>query len=235
MANANLDFSGLTVTRTYTFPDATGTIALDTGSANITTVGTITVGTWHGTKIGLAYGGTNADLSATGGAHNFLKQSSGGATITVGQPALADLSDAATIALLASPTFTGTPAAPNPTGGDDSTQLATTHFVFTGGVYSASNVVTATTGGSTHIGTNIATSQNVLFIASGTLATYEIIADDGTYDGQILFLSFNHIITALTYTGANWGTAGFAVPTAATANSCQAWVWDATNKWVRFQ
>ncbi len=108
MANPILDYSGLSVTRTFTFPDATGTIALDIGSANIVTVGTITAGTWQGTKIGLAYGGTNADLSATGGTHNFLKQSSSGAAITVGQPALADLSDAATIALLASPTFTGT-------------------------------------------------------------------------------------------------------------------------------
>ena len=94
MANANLDFSGLTVTRTFTFPDASGTIAFDTGSANIATVGTITVGTWHGTKIGLAFGGTNADLSATGGAHQVLKQSSGGANVTVGQLAGSDLSDA---------------------------------------------------------------------------------------------------------------------------------------------
>jgi hypothetical protein len=56
MANANLDFSGLSVTRTFTFPDATGTIALTTGSSSIVTVGTITTGVWHGTKIGLLYG-----------------------------------------------------------------------------------------------------------------------------------------------------------------------------------
>lgn len=84
MANANWDFSGLTATRTYTFPDGTGTILLDTGSANIVTLGTITTGTWHGTKIGLAYGGTNADLSATGGAGNVLQQLTTGANITVG-------------------------------------------------------------------------------------------------------------------------------------------------------
>lgn len=38
------------------------------GSANITTTGTITTGTWNSsTKIGLAYGGTNANITATNG------------------------------------------------------------------------------------------------------------------------------------------------------------------------
>jgi hypothetical protein len=41
----------------------------------------------------LSSGGTAADLSATGAAHNFLKQSSAGAAITVGPPASTDLSD----------------------------------------------------------------------------------------------------------------------------------------------
>jgi hypothetical protein len=108
MANAAFDFSGLSVTRTYTFPDATGTLALTTGSSSITTVGTITTGVWHGTLIGVLYGGTGADLSGTGGTSQFLKQASAGAAVTVVRPALADLSDAATVALLASPTFTGT-------------------------------------------------------------------------------------------------------------------------------
>jgi hypothetical protein len=107
MANAAFDFSGLSVTRTYTFPDATGTLALTTGSSSITTVGTITTGVWHGTLIGVLYGGTGADLSGTGGTSQFLKQASAGAAVTVVQPALADLSDAATVALLAGATFTG--------------------------------------------------------------------------------------------------------------------------------
>lgn len=41
----------------------------------------------------LANGGTNADLSATGGTSKFLKQNSSGAAITVVQPATTDLSD----------------------------------------------------------------------------------------------------------------------------------------------
>lgn len=54
------------------------------GQATITLVGTLATGTWQATKIGLAYGGTNADLSATGGTGQFLKQASAGAAITVG-------------------------------------------------------------------------------------------------------------------------------------------------------
>lgn len=44
----------------------------------------------------LERGGTDADLSGTGGAHQVLKQSSVGASITVGQLAVADLSDGST-------------------------------------------------------------------------------------------------------------------------------------------
>lgn len=86
--------------RTWTFPDVNGTVArndagqtftgvqtfssLPVFSVPLTTLGTIGTGIWQGTKIGLAYGGTNADLSATGGVSNYLKQISSGAAITVG-------------------------------------------------------------------------------------------------------------------------------------------------------
>lgn len=46
--------------------------------------------------LGLAYGGTNADLSATGGTSRVLKQVTTGAAVTVAQLAAADLSDYAT-------------------------------------------------------------------------------------------------------------------------------------------
>jgi hypothetical protein len=67
-----------------------------TGAASITTLGTIATGTWHATKIGLLYGGTNADLSSTGGTSQVLKQVSSGAAITVGQLAASDLSNTTT-------------------------------------------------------------------------------------------------------------------------------------------
>lgn len=87
---------------------------------DIATVGTITAGTWHGTTIGLAWGGTNADLSATGGTSRVLRQSSTGAAITVSQLAASDLSNGTTgsgsVVLATSPTLV-TPALGTPTSG----------------------------------------------------------------------------------------------------------------------
>ena len=80
------------------------------GQTAITTLGTITTGTWHGTAIAAAYignlpasqitsgqlalaqGGTGSDLSATGGAHQVLKQASLGGAVTVAQLAASDIS-----------------------------------------------------------------------------------------------------------------------------------------------
>ena len=64
--------------------------------SSLTSVGTISVGVWVATAIGLAYGGTNADLSGTGGAANYLKQSSVGAPITVGTIPFGDLTSTPT-------------------------------------------------------------------------------------------------------------------------------------------
>lgn len=90
------------------------------GQTSITTLGTIGTGAWQATRIGLAFGGTNADLSATGGASQVLKQSSIGAAITVGQLAAADLSDGVTgsgaVVLATSPTLV-TPALGTPSSG----------------------------------------------------------------------------------------------------------------------
>ena len=90
---------------------ATSTLPSITTLANLATVGTIGTGVWSATKIGLAYGGTNVDLSATGGASQVLRQSASGAAITVGQLAASDLSNGTTgigaVALAGSPTLTG--------------------------------------------------------------------------------------------------------------------------------
>lgn len=159
MANVNWDFTGITVTRTFTFPDATGTILLDTGSANVITVGTVTTGTWHATKIGLAYGGTNADLSATGGTSQVLKQATSGAAITVGQLAASDLSDGVTgsggaVVLATGPTLSN-PVVGTQSAGDASTKAASTAFVqaakgaWYGTTADVANTYTATITGAT--------------------------------------------------------------------------------------
>jgi hypothetical protein len=88
----------------------TNPYALQIQSGNVR-LSTVTSGTWNGTAIGLAYGGTASNLSATGGAGKFLKQASSGAAITVVQPSVADLSDGSTgsgtVVLNTAPTLTG--------------------------------------------------------------------------------------------------------------------------------
>lgn len=60
--------------------------------------------------LGLARGGTNADLSGTGGTSQFLRQNSAGADITVVRPAASDLSNGTTgtgsVVLATGPTVT---------------------------------------------------------------------------------------------------------------------------------
>ncbi len=75
---------------------------------------------WSG-QLGLSRGGTNTDLSATGGASQVLKQTSLGSNITVGQLAASDLSNGTTgsgaVVLASSPSLIdpalGTPASGN--------------------------------------------------------------------------------------------------------------------------
>lgn len=61
------------------------------GQNTITTVGTVATGTWNATAIGVAKGGTGADLSATGGANQIVRQNSAGGAFTVSALARADL------------------------------------------------------------------------------------------------------------------------------------------------
>lgn len=105
--------SGTTITinaNAVTNADLAGSIAASKFvGTDIATVGTITAGTWHGTKVGLAYGGTNADLSATGGTSQVLKQTSVGGNVSVAQLAASDLSNSTTgsneVVLKTSPTL----------------------------------------------------------------------------------------------------------------------------------
>jgi hypothetical protein len=67
------------------------TLAAGVTGSSLTSLGTIGTGVWQGTTIGLAYGGTNANLSATGGAGQVLKQTTLGGAITVANLVTADL------------------------------------------------------------------------------------------------------------------------------------------------
>jgi hypothetical protein len=61
---------------------------------------------WTG-LLGLARGGVDADLSATGGAHQVLRQSSSGAAITVSQLVISDITNGLSNALTSADFFVG--------------------------------------------------------------------------------------------------------------------------------
>lgn len=67
------------------------------GQSSITTLGTIGTGVWQGTTIGVTYGGTGANLSATGGAGQYVKQVSTGAAFTVGTIPASDIASGAAL------------------------------------------------------------------------------------------------------------------------------------------
>lgn len=67
------------------------------GQTSITTLGTIGTGVWNGTAVGVQYGGTGANLSATGGAGQYVKQSSVGAAFTVGTIPASDIASGAAL------------------------------------------------------------------------------------------------------------------------------------------
>lgn len=123
--------------KTITLPNVTGTVITTGNLTSITATGTIVSGTWNADKIGLAYGGTNADLSGTGGTSQVLKQTSVGGVITVAQLAASDLSNgvqgSGAVVLAVSPTITtaalGSSTATTQTPADNSTKVATTAYV----------------------------------------------------------------------------------------------------------
>jgi hypothetical protein len=73
--------------------------SIDIGSTTITTLGTISTGTWQGTAVALAYGGTNANLTASNGGIFYSTASAGAilsGTATAGQLLLSGSSAAPT-------------------------------------------------------------------------------------------------------------------------------------------
>jgi hypothetical protein len=83
---------------TFTGTPAAPTAALNTNTTQLATTAFVRSQITADAPVAsvFAQGGTNADLSATGGTHFFLKQNAVGAAITSVQPAAADLSDGTT-------------------------------------------------------------------------------------------------------------------------------------------
>lgn len=144
------------------------TLASGVTASSLTSVGTIGTGVWQGTRIGLAYGGTNADLSASGGASQVLMQTSSGGNISVAQLAASNLSNGTTgtgaVVLETSPTFV-TPILGTPTSG---TLTNCTDLPIASGV--------------SGLGTGIAT-----FLATPSSANLASAVTDETGSGALVF------------------------------------------------
>jgi hypothetical protein len=135
------------------------------GSTSLTTVGTITGGTWNGTLISGQYGGTGVNNSGktitlggnltTSGAFATTLTTTAATNVTLPiTGTLATLAGAETFTnkTLTSPTFNGTPSLPTGTTGvtqlanDNSTKLATTAFVTSSVSAGAPDATTTATG-----------------------------------------------------------------------------------------
>lgn len=83
--SGNLLDVGGTADRITVFPDYVDIAATYAGQASITTVGTVTTGTWQATPVGLAYGGTGASTATAarsnlGAVGKFTATNAGGAS-----------------------------------------------------------------------------------------------------------------------------------------------------------
>lgn len=135
-----------------------------------------------------ATGGTV--LSVTGTTNRIT--STGGATPVIDIDAAYDAIVAAK-APIASPTFTGTPAAPTPSAGDNDTSIATTAFVTTAIAPYVITEVSASTAGAT-ITLNFQVSsidrQNVIFIGSASFTGSKTFALSNTTVAKNFFFVF---------------------------------------------
>jgi hypothetical protein len=141
-------FTGATYTADETTLHLSGTtfsiISTYVGQTSITTLGTIGTGTWHGTIIGTAYGGTGVDNSTGGTANTFWARPSGGAgAATYRAVTVSDLSPVY-IPLIVSANFPSTSTSFAAVTGMSATLAA-------GGTYAFRYVVFASGGGGTKL------------------------------------------------------------------------------------
>lgn len=130
----------------------------------------IVTGTWNGNLISVTYGGLGANLSATGGSSQVLKQTTSGGSITVGQLAYADVSGLASMAQqsASSVAITG--------GTIDGTSVGAT-------TKSTGDFTALTSTGTTSLGATSATSLDSTPIGATTPST--IKGTTGNFSGQV--------------------------------------------------
>lgn len=186
------------------------------GTANVTTLGTITTGTWAADKVGLAYGGTNADLSATGGVSYVLRQSSVGAAVTVSQLAASDLSNGTNgsgkVVLMTSDLSAGSTTLPSFTdNGDGSCTIGTGAY----NLWTEATGIGLPTSYSISGGTFTPTDGAVAYIVAnynGGSPVVQMVTSLATIDYILVVPIFTIHRDGTTVIQLNWDTTGLALP-----------------------
>ena len=138
-------------------------------TSSLTSVGTIATGTWHGTIVAVAYGGTGVSLASTGGTSQVLQQTTVGGNVTVGQLAASNLSNGTTgsgsVVLATSATLV-TPALGTPASGVLTNCTGTASGLTAGAVSTIAGLISA--------------GSNITITGSGTSGSpYSIAASGG--------------------------------------------------------
>lgn len=185
-----LTFSGANSV-TFTSTGATAVTLPTTGTlvnsavatlSSLSSIGTISTGVWQGTRVALAYGGTNVDLSATGGTSQVLKQTSVGGNVSVARLAASDLSD------VASGTYT--PTLTNVTNLDGSTAFLLQYMrvgavVTVGGLVNVDPTAAGAANTELRISLPIASTIGAVSDCGGAAATNAVTTQSGGIYGDV--------------------------------------------------
>lgn len=202
LATAN---SGVLITSSGGVPSISSTLP-SAVQANITALGTIATGVWQGTPVALAYGGTNANLTASNGGIFYSTASAGAilaGTVTANLPLLSGSSTTpswAAISYPASATSGGVPYFSSTSAMASSAALGSGQIVLGGGTGSAPTTSTnaSISNGALSLGTNTSVLGSVKMFGStsgdvtvgpaaiaGTATIFQLPATNGT-SGYVL-------------------------------------------------
>ena len=202
LATAN---SGVLITSSGGVPSISSTLP-SAVQANITALGTIATGVWQGTPVALAYGGTNANLTASNGGIFYSTASAGAilaGTATASLPLLSGTSTTpswAAISYPASATSGGVPYFSSTSAMASSAALGSGQIVLGGGAGSAptTSANASIASGALSLGTNTSVLGSVKMFGStsgdttvkaaavaGTASIFQLPATNGT-SGYVL-------------------------------------------------
>jgi Chaperone of endosialidase len=203
-----LDVGDLSANRTYSFPDATGTVALIDGGQ------TFTSAVWNGSIIGSLYGGTGVDGSAAANGELLIGNGSGyslatltqgsGITITNGSGTITVASTLGTAVDLATE-VTGTLPVGN--GGTGATTL-TSNGVLYGNGSGAVQVTSAGTSGQVFLGTSAGAPSFATMSGDATITNAGVVTIQANSVALTTDTTGNYVATITNGNGITGGAAG---------------------------